>query len=232
MRNVSQQLIQDRIRDLRENTDFVSTLLESLIGYAIIAADFDGNIIAFNEGARQVYGYAPEEVIGKQTIEIFFPREFIEAGKLQEITDDLIEKGRFSYEGEKVRKDGEKFPAQILFTLTKDKSGKVVGFIEIVEDLTERKRAELALKRRTDELASSRAFLAAILDSTVDAILTVNEHGVIRSINKATVGLFGYEESKLIGKGIDILLPDTALGNRGKSLIHSDLRGGGGGGGG
>jgi len=231
MRNVSQQLIQDRIRDLRENTDFVSTLLESLIGYAIIAADFDGNIIAFNEGARQVYGYAPEEVIGKQTIEIFFPREFIEAGKLQEITDDLIEKGRFSYEGEKVRKDGEKFPAQILFTLTKDKSGKVVGFIEIVEDLTERKRAELALKRRTDELASSRAFLAAILDSTVDAILTVNEHGVIRSINKATVGLFGYEESKLIGKGIDILLPDTALGNRGKSLIHSDLRGGGGGGG-
>jgi len=230
MRNVSQQLIQDRIRDLRENTDFVSTLLESLIGYAIIAADFDGNIIAFNEGARQVYGYAPEEVIGKQTIEIFFPREFIEAGKLQEITDDLIEKGRFSYEGEKVRKDGEKFPAQILFTLTKDKSGKVVGFIEIVEDLTERKRAELALKRRTDELASSRAFLAAILDSTVDAILTVNEHGVIRSINKATVGLFGYEESKLIGKGIDILLPDTALGNRGKSLIHSDLRGGGGGG--
>ena len=144
MTNTSQQLVQDRIRELRENTDFVSTLLESLVGYAIIAADFDGNVIAFNEGARQIYGYAPEEVIGQQSIEIFFPEDFIEAGKLQEIIADLIEKERYSYEGEKVRKDGESFPAQMLFTLTKDRNGKVVGFIEIVEDLTERKQAEEA----------------------------------------------------------------------------------------
>jgi len=59
------QLIQERVRNLRENTDFVSTLLESLIGYAIIAADFDGNIIAYNEGARLIYGYDQEEVIGE-----------------------------------------------------------------------------------------------------------------------------------------------------------------------
>ena len=135
-------LVQDRIRYLRESTDFVATLFESLIGYAIIAADFDGNIIAFNEGAHQILGYAPEEIIGKQNIEIFFPEDFIEAGGLQQIIDDLIAKERYSYEGEKVRKNGDRFPAQILFTLTKDKDGKVVGFIEIVEDLTERKRAE------------------------------------------------------------------------------------------
>jgi transcriptional regulator with PAS, ATPase and Fis domain len=94
---VSQQLIQDRIRELRENTDYISTLLESLVGYAIIAADFDGDIIAFNEGACQIYGYALGEVIGKQDIEIFFSKDFIEAGKLQTIINDLIEKERFSY---------------------------------------------------------------------------------------------------------------------------------------
>ena len=143
-KETSNLLIQDRIKELRENTDFVSTLLESLVGYAIIAADFDGNIIAFNEGACEIYGYAPEEIIGQQSIEIFFPVDFIEAGKLQTIIADLIETGRFSYDGEKVRKNGESFPAQILFTLTKDKNGKVVGFIEIVEDLTERKQAEKA----------------------------------------------------------------------------------------
>ena len=144
MKVTSQQLVQDRIKELRENTDFVSTLLESLVGYAIVAADFDGNIIAYNEGARQIYGYAPEEIIGQQSIEIFFPKDFIEAGKLQQIVSELIEKGRFSCEGEKVRKNGKRFPAQILFTLTKDRSGKVVGFIEIVEDLTERKKIEEA----------------------------------------------------------------------------------------
>jgi PAS domain S-box-containing protein len=144
MTDVSQQLIQDRIRDLRENTDFVATLFESLIGYAIIAADFDGNIIAYNEGARQIYGYAPEEIIGQQNMEIFFPKDFVEAGKLQQVIDDLIGKGRVPFEGEKVRKGGERFPAQVLFTLTKDRSGRVVGFVEIVGDLTERKRAEEA----------------------------------------------------------------------------------------
>jgi PAS domain S-box-containing protein len=144
MVDVNQQLVEDRIRELRENTDFVSALFENVIGYAIIAADFDGNVIAYNEGARQIYGYAPEEIIGKQSMEVFFPQEFVQAGKLQQAIDDLIGKGRFSYEGEKVRRNGERFPAQILFTLTRDMNGKIVGFIEIVEDLTLRKQAEKA----------------------------------------------------------------------------------------
>jgi len=178
MKDTSQQLVQDRIRELRENTDFVSTLLESLVGYAIIAADFDGNVIAFNEGARQIYGYAPEEVIGKQEMQIFFPEDFIEAGKLQQIIGDLIEQGRFSYEGEKVRKNGDKFPAQVLFTLTKDKSGKVVGFIEIVADLTERKRAEEALR-------VSRASFHNVVDKSADGAIVVDRKGVVRFVNPA-----------------------------------------------
>lgn len=128
--------------ELLKDTDFVYTIFENLVEYAVVAADFDGNIIAFNEGARQIYGYAPEEVIGKQNIDIMFPPELIEEGTLQTIINDLINKGRFSSEGEKVRKYGERFPAQILFTLTKDNMGKMVGFVEIVSDLTDRKQAE------------------------------------------------------------------------------------------
>ena len=163
MTDVSQQLIQARIKDLRENTDFVATLFESLVGYAIIAADFDGNIIAYNEGARQIYGYAPQEIIGRQNMEIFFPEEFIDAGALQRVIDDLMGKGRVSFEGEKVRKGGERFPAQVLFTLTKDRGGRVVGFIEIVGDLTERRRAEEARQQlelqqlRLQQLEQERA---------------------------------------------------------------------------
>jgi len=192
MRDISQQLIQDRIRELRENTDFVSTLFESLVGYAIIAADFDGNIIAYNEGARQIYGYTPEEVIGKQEIQTFFPREFIEAGKLQRIIDDLIEKERFSYEGEKVRKHGERFPAQMLFTLTKDKNDKAVGFIEIVEDITARKRAEEAPR-------DSEANFRNIITENADGIIIVNRSGFVLFVNQATESLFGHKGEELIG---------------------------------
>ena len=142
MKTQSEQLVQERINDLRENTNFVSTLFGSLVGYAIIAADFDGNVLAFNEGARQIYGYAPEEIIGKQSIELFLPNDFIDGGELQRIIDTLTREGRVSCEGERIRQDGERFPAQSLYTTTKDKNGRVVGFIEIVEDLTERKKAE------------------------------------------------------------------------------------------
>jgi two-component system, sensor histidine kinase and response regulator len=153
MTDTSEKRIQDRITNLCENTDFIATLFESVVGYAIIAADFDGNILAYNEGARQLYGHDPEEVVGKQTIDIFFAEDFINAGYFQQAIDVLLETGRFSYQGDKIRKNGARFPAQVLLTLTKDKTDKVVGFVEIVEDLTERLRAEEEVRNHRDHLA-------------------------------------------------------------------------------
>ena len=72
MKETNQQLVQDGMRELREHMDAVSALLESIGGYAIMVTDFDGNVIAFNEEASQMYGYAPEEVIGRQNMDIFF----------------------------------------------------------------------------------------------------------------------------------------------------------------
>ena len=63
--STSERLIEDRARELRGDANFVNALFESLVGCAIIAADFDGNIIALNEGAHQAYGYASGEIIGK-----------------------------------------------------------------------------------------------------------------------------------------------------------------------
>ena len=194
-------LIQDRIHDLRENTDFVSALFESLVGYGIIAADFDGNVLAYNEGAHQIYGYTPEEVIGKRNIETFFPDELIKAGKLQQIADDLMAKGRISYEGEKTRKTGERFPAHVLFTATKDKAGKVVGFIEIVDDLTERKEAET-------QLLEAKKYTDSIIKSFLDTLIVVDTHARIQTINPETAKLLGYAQSELVGQPVDMVFEE------------------------
>jgi PAS domain S-box-containing protein len=165
-------LIQDRIQYLRDSTDFVSAIFDSLVGYAIIAADFDGNIIAYNEGAHQIYGYAPAEVIGKKLIESFFPEEFIRAGGLEHIFSELIEKGRVSCESEMSRKDGTRFPAHLLFTITRDKNHQVVGFVEIAQDLTEQKKAQ-RVEQLERELSSLTKLSSAPATSVTAAMYGV-----------------------------------------------------------
>lgn len=135
-----QQIVQEQVRNLYQNTDFLSAVFEKLVSHAIIAADFDGNIIAYNEGAKQTYGYAPEEAIGRMDFSAFYQKAFIEQGGLQRLTDELMKNGHAEFRGEKLRKNGEPFPAKSTLTLTRDRDGKVVGFIEIVQDVTEFQR--------------------------------------------------------------------------------------------
>ncbi|MFH1323200.1 MAG: PAS domain-containing sensor histidine kinase [Methanobacteriota archaeon] len=161
----NEKLIEERRRELWENTDFLRAVFENLTGYGVIAADFDGNVIAYNEGAHKIYGYAPEEIINKENIIIFYTKEFIDMGGLQMVVDFLLEEGSFSYEAEMVRKNGEKFPAKVQFTLTKDKNGKLVGFVELVEDLSELKRTEELYLENMRLLVANRAkseFLAVM----------------------------------------------------------------------
>ena len=210
-------LINDRIRYLNEQTDFASTLFEGLIGYAIMAADFDGNIIAYNEGARHIYGYTPEEIIGQKNIEIFFPRDLMDAGKFQDIIDELIGKERFRHEGEMLKKDGGRFPARALFTLTRDKKGQVVGFIEIVEDLTEQKRAREAKQQaqanreRVEQLERELGLLEQLSKS---AQTTVQLHGRGPSQERSPTNL-----DQLVNDYADLL--DKALEQRAYKVEHN-----------
>jgi hypothetical protein len=91
-------------------------------------------------------------MLGKQTIEIFFTAEFTGSGRLQEIIDQLLGGEEFSFEGKNVKKNGETFPAKITFTLTRDRSGKLVGFVGIVEDITRQKQYEETRKQQLREL--------------------------------------------------------------------------------
>jgi PAS domain S-box-containing protein len=189
----SEQLLRRQIKELRKDTDFLSTLLESLMGHAIVAADLDGDIIAYNEGAHKIYGYAPEEIIGKQNIEIFFPSEFVAGGNLQRIIDNLMKTGKFSCDEDKLRKNGEHFPARILFVLTSDKTGKTDGFIEIAEDLTERKRLE---NRWWDSMSN----FYKVVNNSADGIIITNGEGIVRFANPAAGLLFGRRREAFQGE--------------------------------
>jgi PAS domain S-box-containing protein len=139
-----EDMVYERIQYLRDQTDFISTVFDTLVGYGIIAADFDGNIIAYNEGAHQIFGYTPMEMIGKEKIERIFSDEFIKRGMMQKIVNHVIGLGRYSFETDLVRMNREPFPAHVTVTLTKNRDDRAIGIVIIADDLTERKRMEAA----------------------------------------------------------------------------------------
>ncbi|MFO7276723.1 MAG: PAS domain S-box protein [Pseudomonadota bacterium] len=119
---------------------------------AIISKTLDGRISSWNAGAQRIFGYAPEEVIGRP-ITILIPPE------LQHEEDQIlarVENGERieHYETERLARDGRRISVSLTVSPIRDGRGNVVGASKIARDVTERKRAEAALReadRRKDE---------------------------------------------------------------------------------
>lgn len=184
------QLIAERIHFLHENTDFALTLFQNLVGYAIIAADFDGNIIAFNRGAELIYGCTAEEIVGKERFDGLLPCNFIESWETRG-TAELLNKERYSCEIEMSRKNGEVFPAHLLFTLTKDSGGKTIGFVLIVHDLTERMLAEQA--KALQQIVVS---YKTLVESSPDVLMLLDANMIIILCSSLPgIELFGFADN-------------------------------------
>ena len=84
--------------------------------YSIICKDLEGNILLWNEGARRIYGYEPEEVIGKVNSSILHPAEEVNSGKPREIIDAALREGKWEGVLTRVRKNGERFTARVVIT--------------------------------------------------------------------------------------------------------------------
>jgi PAS domain S-box-containing protein len=195
MKDVRQQLIERRIEELQENTDFVNNLLKRITGYAIIVGDFDGNIIVFNEGAKKIFGFEPQDVVGLKNIEDFYPARLVEAGILNMLFDKLLKEGDCLYELDRNRNNGETFSAQSLLTLVKDNDGRLVGFVEIIEDITERKNKEKQLKQANERLLE--------LSKIKDDFVSIASHELrtpLSSIKNFTELLLTYEEDRTTQK--------------------------------
>ena len=128
-------------------------------------------------------------------------------------------------------KSGAIFDCEIAINELVVSSARPGLFTIIMRDITESKHAENELRRlsaelesrvaqRTHELASSRALLAAILDSTVDGILTIDEHGVIQSVNKSATELLGCDESDLLRTHLADLLPEPFHSEVQEDILH------------
>jgi two-component system, LuxR family, sensor kinase FixL len=166
---------------------------------SIIGQKLDGTIVTWNKGAEAIFGYTADEACGRP-ISILFPQETIDeqARIFQSIRrGDVVP----PFETERVRKDGTRIQVSLTVSPIRDSTGRVVGASRIARDITERKKIEQALRE-------SEAKARGILDTAVDAIITIDARGIIESFNKAAERLFGYKPRDVIGRNVSLLMPD------------------------
>jgi len=118
-------------------------LVDSVQDYAIFLLDAGGNVATWNDGARNIKGYEPEEIVGRH-FSAFYPPEDIARGKPQRELEMAARTGRVEDEGWRIRKDSTRFWANVVITALHDTHGNLIGFAKVTRDMTEQLRlAEL-----------------------------------------------------------------------------------------
>jgi PAS domain S-box-containing protein len=164
---------------------------------AIISVDANQRITLFNQGAEKIFGYTAEEVIG-QPLDLLLPERFT-AMHRQHVSGFAQSGGRARRMGERSeifgrRKDGSDFPAEA--SISRLNLGSETVFTAILRDISDRKQTELALSQ-----------LAAIIESSGDAIISSTLEGTITSWNASATQLYGYTYEDAIGDSIRLIVP-------------------------
>jgi len=124
---------------------------------SVVSTDLDGHVTSWNKGAERLFGYSAKEALGKH-ISFVYPEDQHEFLQLK-VIKPLKKKGQHEVEVRMRRKSGEDFYAHLSVSLLRDRSGSVAGMIGYSMDITERKRAEEALKDATRQLEIEREAL-------------------------------------------------------------------------
>lgn len=161
----------------------------------IISKDLEGTILTWNAAATRVFGYEPDEIIGRSILTIIPP-------ELRDEEDEILRQIKAGqriehFETVRMRKNGERFPLSVTISPIRDETGTIVGASKIARDISEKRRSE-----------ESRFRLAAIVDSADDAIISKDLNGIVKTWNLGASKMFGYAADEMIGKSILTLIPD------------------------
>ncbi|HTT07661.1 MAG TPA: PAS domain S-box protein [Gammaproteobacteria bacterium] len=141
---------------VKESEERFRLLIEGVRDYAIFMIDPQGRVITWNDGARRLKGYVAEEIIGR-SIERFYKPEDIAAGIPAQMIARAQAVGHSETEGWRVRRNGSQFYANVVVTAMRDPNGKLLGFVKLTRDVTQRVEAEAALKKSEERFRTVAA---------------------------------------------------------------------------
>src|ERR1051326_3699138 len=188
----------DAARRRAEGRDVELAAIVDSSSDAILGKKLDGTITSWNKGAERMYGYSEEEVLGKNISMLAAP------GRKEEIPRLLAElrSGHRieQFETQRQRKDGKVIYVSLAISPIHDHNGRMVGASTVARDITAQKQAE-------ESLAKSQAQPKGIIDSAMDAVITVDQHQRILMFNPAAEKMFGYAGGEIKGETLERLIP-------------------------
>ena len=140
---------------LRNSEAQFRLLVQGVTDYSIYMLGLDGRVASWNAGAQQIKGYLPEEIIG-QHFSRFYTEEDRQNGEPERALATAMREGRFEKEGLRVRKNGERFWANVIIDAIRGDDGEIIGFAKITRDITEQREARAALDRARERLFHSQ----------------------------------------------------------------------------
>ena len=172
----------------------------------IVLGDVDGRIDEANDGFLEIVGYSRADleagILDATVLNAPGWKPAQDTARAQ-----LAERGFTQpWEKELVRKDGSRVPVLIGVTML-----DAPNCLNVVLDLTEQKRSEQAVRRLAEQRDADARF-RGLLEAAPDAMVIVDQEGAIAVVNIQAERLFGYPREELLGKSVDLLLPDRLRG--------------------
>ncbi len=199
------KVIQCNIRDITERRAAAEHLVQMEGRYrglleaapdAMVVVDQGGEIVLLNVQAEKQFGYSRDELVGQQVKNII-PEGFAErliADDLRSTADALAQQIGTGIELVALRKDGSEFPIEIMLSPLESAEGVLVT--AAIRDISVRKQAE-----------AEHSTMAAIVESSGDAIVGETLEGIITTWNKSAEHIYGYAAQEVVGRPISILIP-------------------------
>jgi two-component system sensor kinase FixL len=187
-------------RDQRRRiAEQLARFVEGTSDRAVMLLSDSGTVTAWTQGAERLFGWPAAEIVGLRADRLY-PACDRDADRLSCDLAAAMTISPMRCEQWRVRRDGSEFLAEVTLVALRDEADAPCGFGQSIEDITQRHAVEQA--RRQSEL-----HIRSILATVPDAMVVIDDRGVILSFSSAAERLFGYREADVQGRNVSLLMP-------------------------
>ncbi|HMK37153.1 MAG TPA: PAS domain S-box protein [Desulfomonilaceae bacterium] len=182
----------------------------------ITLSDPDGRYLRVNSTSAYILGYTQEELEGLTFFDVTHPED-VNASKEQLLSLQEGKKDSYRLEKRYIRKDGQVIWAEVSVSALRDVKGEYKATLAVVVDITERKKAEAALRE-------SESMLRNILATSPVGIVGMDENRIIKWVNEACLNMFGFKrKDQVVGRSAAFVYPSDAEYNRMGRLLYEGI---------